>query len=489
MKEFAGEHSGPAARPIEFVGISKSFGRNQVLRDIRLTLVPGEVVGLMGPNGAGKSTLMKILAGLYRADAGYFEVGGERFASLAERPEVSFIHQDLGLIDDLSIADNLRLGQPGIRRFGFWLDRRAEAQMSEHALRAVALSVPVSTPVAELSPAEKTLVTIARAFARGATTLFVDEATSTLTRQDAARVVDSLRALAAGGALVVLITHKLSEIFDAADRVIILIDGQIVADEPITALDRQSLVRRLAAHGASHVADAAVAKPNPGAAVLTFGNVWGGKAGPVSFAVRAGEVVGLTGLPGSGLYDVAYLACGDLAPTAGRIDVAGRGRRALVPPHRETQGGFDALPVGLNMTISALTRWVSGGQLLSLSRERRDIDKTMDQLAVQPPDPSVDFATLSGGNRQKVIFGRAMLMEPDVYILCEPTRGVDVSTRAEIYRIIADLRSQGKAVLIVTSDAEDLIAVCDRVGVVENGAVEEPRALAESDPRQLQAFI
>jgi ribose transport system ATP-binding protein len=447
----------------------------------------------MGPNGAGKSTLLKILDGLYQADSGHFQVGDEPVRSLANRADVAFIHQDLGLIDALNISDNLRLGQPGKHRVGFLLDRRTEARLATVALQSVGLTVPVNTIVGDLSPAEKTLVAVARAFARGATTLFVDEATSTLTRQDARRVVDALHSLARNGAIVVFVTHKLSEVFEAAERVVVLIDGQVVADDPVSTLDRATLVRKLIASEQPSSQDREATEittvADDAAPALWMRNACGGKAGPVTFAVRRGEVVGLTGLPGSGLYDVAYLACGAMPPSAGEVCWERDSRTGLIPPHRESQGGFTSMTVSHNLTISSLRRWRSRLGILSPQREKRAAEQTMHRLDVKPPDPNAEFGTLSGGNKQKVIFGRAIMSEPTTYILCEPTRGVDVSARAEIYRIIDQLRTDGAAILVATSDAEDLLTVCDRVGVVDNGRVTEPKPIHEIATQELEAFI
>jgi ribose transport system ATP-binding protein len=468
--------------------LRKSFGRNEVLHGIDLTIPAGEFVGLMGPNGAGKSTLIKILGGVYTRTSGEILYAGEPVGSLADLPEVGFIHQDLGLIDDLSILDNLRLGEEPLKRFGVLLDRPREIEAAQRALDRVGLRQHPGTLVADLSPAEKALVAVARLLARGARVLFIDEATSTLPPGEDKRLIDSLAGMVAGGATVIMVSHKLSEILDATERVVVILDGVIAADKRMEDVDRERLVDMLVSHESQTLAVNKEPR-QPGEALLQIDAAWGGRAGPVDLTVRAGEVVGLTGLPGSGLHDVAFLAHGSLPPRSGRVTLSKGARSALVPPHRESQGGFLDMSVQANMTVSALMDWRSRLRVLRGGAERRDAQAMVERLSVKPADATADFGTLSGGNKQKVIFGRVLLRGPSLYILCEPTRGVDIATRRELYRLIHELADEGAGVLVVTSDSEDLFAVCDRIGVVEEGCVGDFLSVDETDSHQLEAFI
>jgi ribose transport system ATP-binding protein len=485
----AAADGGTGGSRVRVEGLGKAFGRNQVLRGIDLTFEPGQVTGLMGANGAGKSTLIKILDGIYPADHGRIVLGETPVRSLGGRSDVGFIHQDLGLVDSLSITENLRLGAGGgITRVGI-IDHGAERRAARDAMAKVGVSHPVDTPLSELSPGEKTLVAVARVLERGATTLFVDEATSTLPPTEAATVIASLRAAARAGATVVIVTHKLSEILDVADRVVVLIDGRVARDAPTTGLDRDSLTRLLVDR------DVARREPRPAAPVahetrVTVRDAYAGKAGPVNLTLRGGEIVGLTGRPGSGLHDIAFLVAGRLRPLAGVVDLHGNHRRtAFVPPHRESQGGFAELDVTTNMTISSLRRFLGPARLLRLGAERSTVRDYVGRLSIRPPDESTEYGTLSGGNKQKVIFGRALLREPRVVVLCEPTRGVDVSTRADIYALVREVAATGVAVLITTSDAEDLFSVCDRIGTVADGRPRTPRPIADLDPADLEAIV
>jgi ribose transport system ATP-binding protein len=481
--------------------LSKSFGSVRVLREVSMEIAGGEFVGLVGPNGAGKSTLIKVLAGIHRPSEGSISLAGRVVDSLENQPEVAFIHQDLGLVDDLSITDNLQLGRPALRLVGPFLDRGAERGAAEAALDAVGVDLDVSVPVAELSAGEKTLVAIARAFAQGARILVVDEATSTLTGADARRVVDTLAASARGGATVIMVSHRLSEILDATHRVVLLLDGRVAADRSTAGMGRSDLVELLASHERSKSgarAPDAIARPvgddqrsrRPvGAPVLELVGARGGHAGPVDLEVRAGEIVGLTGTPGSGLHDIGFLAYGSMPLTGGHRFLRGNGRAALVPPHRESQGGFGALDVRSNLTISRLSRWCRYPWLIDQRRERHESTAMVDRLDVRPRSISADFEVLSGGNKQKVIFGRALLKDAALYVLCEPTRGVDVDARRAIYELIESLPDEATGVLVVSSDPEDLFAVCDRVAVVSGGAPDDFHLVSELTEEDLEALL
>jgi len=483
-----------AAKQIKVAGLTKSFGANMVLHGLDLTIEPGEFVGLMGPNGAGKSTLIKILDGLYTRSSGEIAYGGAPVPDLGSLREVGFVHQDLGLIDDLSITDNLRLGAEPMRRFGPLLNHGKERDTAGRALALVNLDCSPDTMVGSLSAAEKTLVAIARTLELGARVIFVDEATSTLPFQDANRLIEALKQTAASGATVIMVSHKLSEILDATSRIVLLLDGRIVADSPSAELDRQALVSMLVQRErekADHDAAEATrrAPKTDGAELLRLEGVEGGLIRGVDLTLRAGEVLGLTGLPGSGLHDLAHLAHGTMRRTGGKVVRARGARSGFIPPHRETQGGFLEQSTMDNVTISSLSRWRSPFRLLRAPRMRHDGVEMIDRLSVEPRDPGAVFSTLSGGNKQKAIFGRVLMAGPQIYVLCEPTRGVDVETRMEIYRLIEELAEAGAGVMIASSDSEDLFAVCDRIAVVTDGQLSAFLTASESDPEDLEAFI
>ena len=223
--------------------------------------------------------------------------------------------------------------------------------------------------------------------------------------------------------------------------------------------------------------------------MLRFTDVTTDRVGPLDLSVYPGEILGLTGRPGSGLHDIAFLAAGYVKPSKGKLVTSGPVRPGFVPPHRETQGGFLDLDVLCNMSITSIRRYTRRIGLINRERERSSVGTMIARLSVRPANPSTQYGVLSGGNKQKVVIGRALLQEPNLVVLCEPTRGVDVGTRADIYALIRDVAASGAAVLITTSDAEDLFAVCDRIGVIEAGRVPPPQRPEELSASQIEELV
>ena len=479
-----------SADDVEVLNLTKAFGSNRALKGINLTIRGGEFVGLMGPNGAGKSTLLKILAGVYSATSGEIRLGARSVPSLGGNPGVGFIHQDLGLAEGLTIAENMSLGAPPKRLVGPILNKRAEREEATRALTRVGLARDVNTMLSELTAGEKALVAIARLFGRGAQILIVDETTSTLSPPEANRLITSLAAAAKNGVTVVVVSHKLHEILEATERVVVLIDGAIVADEPTKGLDRAALVellRQQETAGSVHTGSTAEGSAED---LIELRDVQVGKLDPINLTLKAGEVVGISGMVASGLHEIAYAVNGNLKPKHGRVVLLRPGlKRALVPPHRETQGCFGGLSVRENMAVAALPRWRSLSRILNRRRETLDCETMVRDLSVQPPELDQHFDVLSGGNKQKVIFGRALLRQPDVYVLCEPTRGVDVGTRSEIYRLIRGLANNGAAVLVASSDAEDLLSVCDKSAIIVGNTLRPFRPTAELDASEMELMV
>jgi ribose transport system ATP-binding protein len=287
-----------------------------------------------------------------------------------------------------------------------------------------------------------------------------------------------------------MVTHKLSEVLEATSRVVAIVEGRILSDALTKGLDRAALVQMLVQQETSARGDLPGSDDGARETLIELRDVHAGNLGPVNLRLDAGEVIGISGLMGSGLHDIAFLVNGTIKPDRGDVVLSRRGlSRAMVPPHRESQGGFGDLAIRANMSISALQRWRRFARLIDPRREKQDAEQMMTELSVRPSYIGTPFDVLSGGNKQKVIFGRAMLRRPDVYILCEPTRGVDVGTRSEIYRLIRELASQGAAVLVASSDAEDLFAVCDRVALVTDRQLQPLRHISELSTSELEMMV
>lgn len=452
-------------------GLTKAFGSNTVLKGIDLDIREGEFVGLMGPNGAGKSTVIKILDGVYKAGGGEISFRGTAVPSFERVREVGFVHQDLGIVDDLTVVENMRLGLPPVRLAGPLLDLAKERRAVREALERVDLDVPLDRFARELSAGERALLAVARLLSTGARFLVVDEATSTLPPREAARFTGALRQLTDDGATVLFVSHKLLEIRGSCSRVVLLLDGAVAFDEDVDA-GRDGQLLDLLGHQVQ--VEEELRPPTTGRTLLELHDVGFGGLVALDLDVAAGEVVGITGLVGSGLHDIAYLAAGFAAPRSGQVLFHGS-RRAIVAPQRETEGTIADISVKENLTLSALRSW-RRRWMLSLRSEREDADERLTALNVVPHDLDLPLGALSGGNQQKVLFGRALITGADLLVISEPTRGVDIATRHDLYRIISGLRDDGVAVLVVTSDAEDLFAVCDRIGVLHEGQLRGPWA-------------
>jgi ribose transport system ATP-binding protein len=486
----------PEAPLLEVEHVSKSFDATQALRDVSITIARGEFIGLVGPNGAGKSTLIKILDGVYAPDKGTIKVSGRPVSGGRGRlPGIGVVHQDLGVVASLTVAENLRLGLPRLSMFGPIISAKKEREFCAGALQSVGLAPELgSQPVGALTLGEQTLVAVARTFAIGAELVVVDEATSALSPAESQWLIAALRQRTATGAAVVMVSHKMSEITASTDRCVVLVDGAVAADLATAGTDVAGLSRLMAP--TAHLAADGARPPETGApptaaggAILRLDKAGTAGSGPYDLTVHGGEIVGITGLVGSGLYDIARLAAGVVRPTRGTRSVPSGVRVGLLPPDRGTEANFGEQTAAWNLTIGALGHWRNRFGLINLQREYRDVSRRHRELQVRPDDPRHLQATLSGGNQQKILLGRALLQSSACLVLCEPTRGVDVRTRVEIYRLVRDAAANGAAVLVVSSDAEDLLALSDRVGVVAEGRLSEPQPVADLDDQQLAALL
>jgi ABC-type sugar transport system ATPase subunit len=446
---------------LEIDGVTKSFGRTQALRGVTLTMRRGEFVALLGSNGAGKSTLIKILDGVYGADAGSVTVTGGRRA-------MGVVHQDLGLVETMTVAENLFLGTP--RRL---VRPRAEAEQAARALRTVGLpDIDPHTLVSSLSLGERAMVAVARTLDRGAQTVIVDEVTAGLHPNEARWVVEHLRGAAEGGATVVMVTHKLREVVGIATRFVVLSDGQVVLDSPGEEIDLDGLVEVMSSHRAEVSVNARdVVTVDRSDVLCSVKDAFVGPAGPVSFDVTAGGVTAITGPLGSGLHEVAYLVAGRLRPDRGRVTLTRSMRRACVPAHRETDGVFVEDTIEFNITAGAWRSWRGRSGLVNVRSIRAAAQRAMEALSVVPNRLDVPVGQLSGGNQQKTVLARALIQQPDLLVLCEPTRGVDVATRKEIYMQVRRAVDSGVAVFLASTDYEDIAALADRIGVLSVSGV------------------
>jgi ribose transport system ATP-binding protein len=486
-------------------GIHKRFGPTLALRGVDLELLPGEVHALVGENGAGKSTLMKVLSGAVTPDAGQMTLEGQPYRPKgpqdARRHGVAMIYQELTLAPHLTVAANVMLGLEETR-FGF-LRRRLHEQRVRQALAELQHpEIHPDSPVQHLSPGAQQLVEIARALLLDVRVLVLDELTSSLTQADARRLFDLVRRLKGRGVSVVYISHFLEEVQEIADRFTVLRDGQSVGGGPVAAFSRDRIIELMVGRSLSeqypHVPHAL------GEPVLELTDLAGVELPRgVSLTLHRGEILGLAGIVGAGRTEFLRAVFGLDPVRRGAVVVRTLGREPKATagtPRRRIEQGLGllsedrkqeglALPQSIadNLTYSRLWPY---SRLGWLSRRRRQeaVRDWLDRLRVRCAGPDQAVGELSGGNQQKVALGRLLHQEADVLLLDEPTRGVDVGSKAEIYRLIGELAAQGKAVLFVSSYLPELLGVCDRLAVMARGRLSPVRPAAEWTPEAVMAW-
>lgn len=473
---------------LEVRHVSKTFPGVRALREVSLTVGSGEIVALVGHNGSGKSTLVKLLAGIHHPDDGgsimVHEGAGEPPLSGADaRRRLHFIHQDLGLIEQLSAVENLDLGRPlGARGLKPSPTRRERTRAIE-VIAQFGASFDVEVPIATLTPAERAIVAIARAldgWTSARNVLVLDEPTSALHGDESEKLYEAVRRVAAKGAGVIFISHRLDEVVALADRAVVLRDGRLVADEPRGSFDHDTLVEHIAGGeiAVAHRSHAAVAND----ARLQAAGLAGPGIASVDLEVRAGEIVGITGLVGSGREHLAGILFGLHPRTAGTVSVDGRrvppsdpaaaiaAGVGFVPADRRRKGAIMTMNARENLTLPRLGPLCRHAGLVRAA-EDREARRWMDYVDVLPAAPERPLALFSGGNQQKVVLAKWLRIDPVVLILDEPTQSVDVGAKAAIYDLILGAAAAGAAVLVSSSDTKELADLCRRVLVLREGRV------------------
>lgn len=474
---------------IRLRGIGKSYGPTRALSDVSLDIEAGTVHAVLGENGAGKSTLIKILTGVLAPDTGTVDLFDERLdhdgPQAAERLGLATVFQELSLVPHLSVEDNLFLSKPPRSKFG-WIDLRRQRAESRRWLDLVGLGdVRPATHAGQLSLTQRQLLEIAKGFAKTPRILLLDEATASLPGNDVDRLFKIIANARREGLTVIYISHRMSEIERIADRCSVLRNGQLIETFPTLSRSHDEICRMLAGREISQVFPPRHSLPSDAPVVLSVSGLSAvDKVKDISFAVRRGEVLGIGGLEGQGqkellqtLYGAIRTAAGSVTldgkpfdPTGPAAAIAGERPVMLLPEDRKTEGLLLAESIRDNMLLSVrgkLSRYGLRNQVAEVARSGDMIRK----LAIKIASPEAPVSSLSGGNQQKVLLARLLLNEPAVYILMDPTRGIDVGTKQEIYALIRDLADRGAAVLFLTTDFEELIGMCDRVLVLYGGAI------------------
>lgn len=481
--------------------VVKRFGGVTALDNVSLEVEPGEVHCLVGENGAGKSTLMKVLSGAHQPDDGDVLIDGEPVGPLTPASALTFgisiVYQDANLVDTLSIADNVFLGSELRTRFGF-VDRRAQEAEVEQLMRRLGLELRPGQLVEDLSAAQRQSLQIARSVHRDVRYLVLDEPTASLSAPEIRRLMDLVRELRSQGTSIIYISHLIHEIMEIGDRVTVLKDGRSVSTRFVSDTTEDRIVSDMVGRDASTFYRR---EPVPigDVGLEVIGYCRHPAVGVTSFEVRHGEVFGLGGIVGSGRTELVRMLFGadpkdggrlrldgvDLAPNSPAHAIAAG--VCMVPEDRLSQGMFAGRDVGENMQVANSER---RGGWLRLRSERRQVGEQIDALHIATTGPQQEIGTLSGGNQQKVMLGRWLIIDTDVYILDEPTKGVDVGAKHEIYGLISRLAALGKIIIVVSSDLLELIALSDRIGVMRPGKlVDIVDASTATEEHLVQRFV
>ena len=449
------------ASTVECRGLTKRYGSHIALNSVDLTLRAGEFVALLGPNGAGKSTLIKLLDAIIAPDG-----GSVRFA---DGVRAGVIHQDLGLFADMSVSENLFVGAgtgTGAKRL---ISFAQENRRTIELLKFVGLSgINPRTLVRDLTLGERALVAVAKLLSEGAGVIIVDEVTASLPRAEAAWLVEHLKTAARSGVTVIMVTHRFEDVLGNVDRYVVVVDGKIVMDRAGGGVERAHLVEIISTGSRSGAVET-LERParTEGDPVVSLVETHVNKIGPLSLSLHAGQITGVSGSSVSGFHDIAYLVAGVLKAQRGSVTRRRGTKVTCLPAHRDADGTFPDQTVEFNMSVGNTNRWRRSG-LISLARMSESITSFAEDLNVVPWRTDAVITTLSGGNQQKVLLGRVIADDPGCVVLCEPTRGVDVATRREIYSVVHRLADDGCAVLVVSSDMEDLEALADRIVVIND---------------------
>ena len=469
---------------IEMKGINKSFGSNQVLKDAGFYLADGEVHALMGENGAGKSTLMKILTGVYDRDAGTVLVDGKevnyKTPQEAEKAGIVFIYQEINSLFDLTVEENLFMGKEITKGFGI-CDKKAMRAKAQEIMDRMGVNIPVDAVMSDLSVGQQQMVEICKALMVDAKVLIMDEPTAALTQSETENLFKVVNSLREKGVSIVYISHRMEEIFELCDRITILRDGSYIGTEYIKDITMDDIVQMMIGReiGERYPArDVQIGQEVLRVEGLTHARLFQ----DVSFSVRAGEVLGVSGLMGAGRTEIMQAIFGNLPIVSGKIFIDGKEvsiknpRQAIaagigfITEDRKTEGLLLEKSIAENIEIANLGK-VSSKSVLSRSKGAELVKRGIEEFRIKCFGPEHECGNLSGGNQQKVVLAKWIYTDPKILILDEPTRGVDIGAKKEIYSVINDMAAKGVAVIMVSSELPEVLGMSDRIMVVHEGHV------------------
>ena len=482
-------------------GIDKAFGSNQVLKNAGFFLKDGEVHALMGENGAGKSTLMKILTGVYTRDAGTVLVDGKEVVyknpQEAEKAGIVFIYQELNVLFDLTVEENLFMGKEITKGFGI-CDKKAMRAKAQEVMDKMGVNIPVDAVMSDLSVGQQQMVEICKALMADAKVIIMDEPTAALTASETRGLFEVINSLRKKGVSIVYISHRMEEIFELCDRITVLRDGEYVGTENIAEIDLDHVVQMMI--GRTIGERFPKRESHIGAEVLRVEGLTSGKLfKDVHFDVKAGEVLGVSGLMGAGRTEIMQALFGNLPLDSGKIFIDGKEvtiknpRQAIangigfITEDRKVEGLLLEKSIAENIHIANLGK-VSNGFVLNKDKQMALVKKGIEEFKVRCFGPEHECGNLSGGNQQKIVLAKWVYTDPKILILDEPTRGVDIGAKKEIYNIINQMAADGVAVIMVSSELPEVLGMSDRIAVVHEGKITGILDAAEADQAKVMTL-
>ena len=471
---------------LEMKNVSKFFPGVKALEDVKLKAYSGEVLALLGENGAGKSTLMKILSGVYHKDAGSILIQGSvveiKGIKDAEKHGIAIIHQELSLLQNLNIWENIFLGNEGFNGITRRINKNELIIKSESLLKDIGFNIDVNTLVKDLNVGEKQLIEIAKALSKDSKIIIMDEPTTALTDVETDNLFKVINKLKSDNISIVYISHRIKEIFQICDRITVLRDGKYIGEVLTKDISEEDLISMMV--GRKLEEQFPYKKSPKGHTILKVETLnFDEKVCNISFEAKSGEILGVSGLMGSGRTEMAKTIFGEYKKTSGKIFVddeevnicspkdAIKNGICYLSEDRKQEGLILGMSVGSNMTLANLKKYENGVKRINKEEEDKEVQEYIMKLSIKTPSSQQLIKNLSGGNQQKVILAKWLMLAPKVLIIDEPTRGIDVGAKKEIYDVLNELKAMGKAIIMISSDMPEILGICDRILIMHEGEI------------------